>query len=157
MNAVQLLSPSVGDAEARHHLVEDKHGSLLGREIAQALEKPRTRWNTTHVAGDGLDDRRRELALMDAKHLVQRANVVVRRGDGELGQRARHAGAIGQAERGDAGARLHQQAVSVAVIAPYEFQYLLAAACGPRRLRSQAGDQFFRDGVQSLVEARPAQ
>ena len=69
---------------------------------------------------------------MDAKHLVQRADFVVRRGDGELGQRARHARAVGQAERGDAGARLHQQAVGVAVVATLELQDLLPPGRGAR-------------------------
>ena len=56
-------------AEARDHLVEDEHGAVLRRELAQPLEEPGLRQHRADVVRDRLEDDRGDVAVV----LVERA------------------------------------------------------------------------------------
>ena len=87
-----------------------------------------------HVAGDRLDDdRRRSRSPSAANARLDRGEVVVRQHDRLVGDRRRHAGRGRLAERQRARARLHQQAVAVAVIAAFELHDLRCARCSRAR------------------------
>jgi hypothetical protein len=61
-DAVAGVRAAEGDAKARHDLVEDQQRAVLAAQRAQPLEVARSRRDAAHVAGDRLDDDRRDLA-----------------------------------------------------------------------------------------------
>src|SRR5262249_19789366 len=93
--AVELLRAAERDAEPGDDLVEDQYGIVRTRNLAQAFEESRARRHDTHVAGYGLDDDRRDVAPALSEDRLHRIQVVERRRDRELSERARHAGAVG--------------------------------------------------------------
>ncbi len=67
---------------------------------------------------------------MGGKGCFDGVQIVEGQGEGEAGNLLRHAGRAGNAEGGDAGAGLDQQAVGVAVVAALELDDDLAAGGG---------------------------
>ena len=125
-DAVELLRPAAGDAEARDHLVEDEQGPRGVGESAQRLEESRLGRDDAHVAGDGLDDDRRQrvaLLLNRASHVVR---VVVRADDGVRGGSRRHAGRRRDPECRDPGPGRGKQRVGVTVVAARELEDAIA-------------------------------
>ena len=59
-DAVALLRAAAGDAEAGDHLVEDEQRAARVAERPQRLEEAGRRRDDAHVAGDRLDEDRRE-------------------------------------------------------------------------------------------------
>ena len=99
-------------------------------QLPQTLEKAGRRRHDTHVAGDRLDDDRRDLAAVRAAQALHGGGVVVV-GNQRIGRRPpRHAGAGRHAQRGRAGPRLDQERVAVAVVAPGELDDPVAAGGG---------------------------
>ena len=93
--------------------------------------KPCAGGDEPHVPGDRLDDHRGDVAAVGEEPL-DGLEVVVRRGQRVGDGAGRDAGRVGQAERRDAGARLDEQEVRVAVVAARELHDLRAPREGAR-------------------------
>mmetsp|Transcript_508 Transcript_508/g.1557 ORF Transcript_508/g.1557 Transcript_508/m.1557 type:complete len:443 (+) Transcript_508:800-2128(+) len=130
-DAPVLLRAAVGDAEAGHHLVKHEHRAVLGAQVAEALEELLVRDDEARVAHDGLEDDARDLVLVVLEDGLHGGEVVVARAQRGLGGALGHAGRVGQAEGGHAGARLHEEGVRVAVVAALELDHLVAPRVGP--------------------------
>ena len=114
-------------AEARHHLVEDEHCAVASRESAEPGEEAVDRDDEPHVPGNGLDDHGRDLVAVLGEEAFDGLEVVVRRGQSVRDGAGRDAGRVGEAERRDAGARLHEQQVGMSVVAARELDDLRRA------------------------------
>ena len=125
------------DAEPRHHLVEDQERPGRVAQGAQRRVKAGLGGDEPGVADVGLHDDGGDLRPAPPKHVLHRRRVVEGHGHRELGQRPRHARAVGQAERGDAAPRSHEEAVRVAVITALELEHEIS----PRR---RPGDAYRR-------------
>jgi hypothetical protein len=130
---VALLGSAVGDAEARHHLVEHQQGAAVVARLAQALEEPVGGRDTAHVAGDGLDDDAGELVAVPLDHGAHAREIVERRSQRVGGRRGRHAGGGRDAERRETRAGLDEQRVGVPVVAAGELEDLVASRRGARQ------------------------
>ena len=124
---VERLRAARVHAEAGHDLVEDEQRAVRGGELAQPLEEARGREHEPHVPDDRLEDHGRDLVVALRRALLDRVEVVERRGE-RVGDRARrHARRVGQAERRDARSRLHEEEVGVPVVAADELDDLRRA------------------------------
>ena len=95
------------------------------RELAQAREEARRRRHDAHVRGHRLDDDGRDLVARRVEEQRCTASRSLYGATSVLGGVGRgDAGAVRQAERRLAGARLHQQAVGVAVVPALELDDL---------------------------------
>jgi hypothetical protein len=94
---------------------------------AQAFQEARGRLDQIHVAGDRLDDDAGDVGAMLGESLAHGVQVVVFQGQRVRNEFRRHAGRAGVAEGQQARARLHQQAVRMAVVAAFELHDLGAA------------------------------
>ena len=140
-DSVKLLGSAARYAKSGHYFVENQDGPLLLGEHAQFLEKPRLRRHAPHVADDGFHDGRSNLVAMRIENGLKRRHVVEGDRERECGERGGNARAVGQAERRHTRAGLDQQAVSMAVVAAFEFQDLLATCA--RACHAQGGKGGF--------------
>ena len=124
-------------AEARHDLVEAEQRAIALAELLQALEEAPVGLDEARVADDGLEDDPGDLALVGLEDLRGPLQVVVVADEGRGGGGGGDAGGIGQAERRDPGAGLHQEGVRVAVVAPDELQDLVAARERPHQAQDR--------------------
>ena len=124
---VMPCTPCAMHAKSRHHFVEDQHAPWRVHSARSPSRNPALRHHEIHVAGDRLDDDGRDLRRGSPRTRPRRAGkVVVGRDDRQLGDARRHAGGGRLSERERARARLHEQAVAVAVIAALELEDLRA-------------------------------
>mmetsp|Transcript_34298 Transcript_34298/g.85468 ORF Transcript_34298/g.85468 Transcript_34298/m.85468 type:complete len:348 (-) Transcript_34298:500-1543(-) len=125
-HAKVLLRAAVGDAEAGHHLVEAEQRAVLERERAQPLKEGLVGRDEAGVPDDGLEHHAADLARVRLEERLDRREVVVLCAEGHLGRARGNAGRVGQTERRNARARLHEERVGVAVVAALELDQLLA-------------------------------
>ena len=107
---------------------------MLGAERTEPLEEARIRTDESRVPHHRLDDHRGDPLAMCIEHPFHCTEVVVRRGERIGGGPRRDPRGIREPERRDAGARGHQEGITVPVIAPLELEELRA----PRRRACQA-------------------
>ena len=55
-HAVNTLCTLGADTEARHHLVNDKHGPILGAQVSQSVHEFRCGADKIHIACNGFKD-----------------------------------------------------------------------------------------------------
>ena len=160
-DAVVLLGAAVGEAEARHHLVEDQRDPVARGERAQPREEAGL---GREEALEGLDDDGGETVGVHGEQRLHRGQIVVGR-DEHLGvddvRDARRVGHGGGEGLGRPRRRAHQRVVVAAVIAALELHHLVALAPGARRaereerrLRPRRGETHLlgaRDGAAQLV------
>ena len=99
-------------------------------DLAQRLKISGRGKHAAHVADNRLDDDAGNLVLELGEGGCDAVDIVVRQGERELDKLFRHARRAGNAERRDARAGLHQQRITVAVIAAFELHDDLAAGGG---------------------------
>src|SRR5260370_3368261 len=87
----------------------------------QSLQETSLGENTSHVRGDGSDDDRRDLILVEQKYSFDRAEIVIGYVQRQGGQRGGNSWTFGNSKRCQAGTRLRQETVRVSVIAALEF------------------------------------
>jgi hypothetical protein len=121
-----LLRAAASHPEARDHLVEDEQSARSVAEAAERRQEPVLGGNHAHVAGDGLDENRRQsLAVM--RDCSRRSVDVVERAHDRVGRDdARHPRTRRQAERRNPGARTREQCVDMPVVAAGELQDSIA-------------------------------
>jgi hypothetical protein len=95
--------------------------------FAQGLQERRTRCDQVHVAGDRLDDHRRDAAAMGVEGRGDLLAVVVVEDHRVLRQVGGNTGRTRVAEGEQARPGLHQQTVGVAVVAALELEQQVAA------------------------------
>src|SRR4030095_5933110 len=117
----------VRDAEPRDDLVEDEYRVVDARDLAEPFEETRARRDHAHVAGDRLDDDGGDLAPALVEERPDGVEVVERGRERHLGERRRYAAAVRARQGRAAGARFHEQAVRVAVVAAVELHEERAA------------------------------
>ncbi len=83
-DAVALLRAAERHAEAGDDLVEDEHDAVRVAQVAQTLQEALGGRHDAHVAGDRLDDDRRDLVAFCGERCRNRVEVVVREHDGVL-------------------------------------------------------------------------
>ena len=127
-----MLRAAVADPEAGDDLVEDEQGLLPRGDPAQALKVALGREDDAHVGRDRLDDDRGDAALVLPERGLHGRQVVERQHDGRRREGLRHAGGVGDAERGGARARRDEEAVDVAVVAARELDDQVALGEGAR-------------------------
>ena len=121
LNTEKFLCAAVGHAEPSDDLVENQQRSLLRRQLPQLRQVAGLRRYASHIAGNRLDQRAGDFISVLLEGLFQCGNIVERHRERQLGQRLRDAGAVGQSQRGDAGAGLGQERIAVAVVATLKF------------------------------------
>ena len=113
---------------------------MPGAQVSQVLQVAIARQDAVGVADDRFDDDAGDVAAHFVEQLCRRVEVVIGKGEREVGQRLGHAGRIGQSERERARAGLHQEAVAVAVVAALELHQAGAAGGAARQAdRRQRG------------------
>ena len=133
LNAVKFLRASVCHPEAGNHLVENEESSLLPGQLAKPGQIARLGRHASHISGNRLDQYAGQFIPVLLKGFLQSRNIVERNRQSQLSQGGRHAGAVGQAQRGHSGAGLGQQRVAVAVVATFEFDDFVAPCDRPRQ------------------------
>ena len=115
------------DTEPGHHLVEHEQRAVRLGDGTQPLEKARHGQDEAHVAGDRLDDDRGNLAGKAVEQLLDRAEIVVRRGQRVGDRGSGDAGRVGQPERRDPRAGLDEERIGVPVVVARELHDLRPA------------------------------
>ena len=118
----RLLRAAVGDAEAGDDLVEHEQRADAVALGAQALEEPVVGRDQPHVGGDRLDDDARGVAV-ELGHRLYGATTVSATAASVTPGRA------GEAEGGEAAARLGEEQVAVAVVVAGELHDLAVGRC----------------------------
>ena len=132
MTPKRSAAPPGRDAESRHHLVEDQQRAVLVGEPPQRRQESRIGRDEPRVADHRLDDDRRDAAGVPPQNFLDAVHIIERRRQRQRGERRRHARRIGKPERRDAGARAHEKAVAVPVIAAVELEEQVASRRGAR-------------------------
>ena len=141
-------------AEARDHLVEDEHGAVLRRELAQPLQEAGLRQHGADVVGDQLEDDRGDVVLVErALDLVGVVEAADDRRVDHLGQhppreRILRAHALGGRDH------VHRDRVVPAVVAALELDHVAAAGRGARDAQGVEGRLAAGAGEQHLLERR---
>ena len=144
-DATPALRTRQRHTKARHHLVEDQHGAVLGAQLAQPFQEAELRHHHVHVAGDGLDDQAGHVIRVLLEQTANAVQIVVAGDERVLDHVLGHAGRTGVAKGQRPAARLHQQAVSRTVIATLELDDAVAARVAPRQ--PQRRHRGFRAGT----------
>ena len=116
-------------AEARDHLVEDEHGAVLGRELAQPLEEAGLRQHGADVVRDRLEDDRGDVpscsssARSTASASLNGQTIVASITSGRIpaGERVLRANALRRRDH------VHRDRVVPAVVAALELDHVAAA------------------------------
>ena len=108
------------EAEAGDDFVDDEQRVVHAGEFAEIGEEALLWEDDAHVGGDGLDDDGGDFVFVLVEDARGGVEVVVGRVERERGESFGDAGAFGDAERGEAGAGLREEAVGVAVVAAFE-------------------------------------
>jgi len=127
----EVLEASEAQPEPRDHFVENQDDSPGLGDLPQTLEKTGRGGDEPHVARAGLDNDAGQILPVLSHGGLCRGEIVEGNRDGQFCQSFRDAGASGDAERRDAGARLDQQGVRMAVVAALELEDFLAAGVSP--------------------------
>jgi hypothetical protein len=131
-DAVASLRSRPPDTKPRHHLVENEERTVRFAPRAEAFEKACLRRDAAHVAGDRLDDDRRNLLGVRVEQRVHRSEVVEGGRQRVRGHPRWDAGAVRHAERCQTRSGPNEESVGVAVIAARELDDLVASSCGAR-------------------------
>ena len=99
---------------------------MFSRELAEAGEESVLRQHYAHIGGNGLDDNRGDIFFVLGEKVLDGAQIVVGRVDGEGGEGLGNAGALGDTKCGEAGAGFGEEAVGMTVIAAAEFHDVIA-------------------------------
>ena len=144
-DAAPALCPRQRHPKARHHLVEDQHGAILGAQLAQPFQETGLRHHQVHVAGNGLDDQAGHIIRVLLEQAANTVQIVVAGDERVLDHVLGHAGRAGVAEGQRTAARLHQQAVCRAVVAALELDDAVAARVAAGQPQGRHGG--FRAGT----------
>ena len=93
---------------------------------------------------------------MDGKRCFDRGEVVVRKREGQVGDLIRHSSRAGNAERGHARPRFHQQAVRMAVIAALKLDDDIAPGSGTSQADGRHGGLGSGTDEAHLLDRREA-
>ena len=139
-------------AEARDHLVEDEHGPVLRRELAQPLEKAGLRQDGADVVRDRLEDDRGDVVVgqraLDVVGVVEPADD--RRLEHFAQDPLRERVLAADALRGRD--HVHRHRVVPAVVAALELDHVAASGDGAREPERVEGRFASRRGQQHLLE-----
>src|SRR5215467_4057912 len=100
---------------------------MLFCEVAQSREKTLLRKDDAHVRRDRFDDDGGNFALVLRKKSFDCDEIIVRNIEREFGKSLWHAGALGDAERGEPGTGLREKAVGMSVVATFKFDDQIAS------------------------------
>ena len=112
----------VTEAEAGDHLVENQHRAVLAGELAQPLQTFARLLQQAIVGRQRFDDGRGDVLAGLGERPFQRRDVTQRNHQRVGRHLRRHAGAVRQALRDDAAARLDHEVIDVAVITAVELE-----------------------------------
>ena len=126
-DAGQGLPAAVCKTESGDHLVEDQKRAVLSRDFPQGFEESRARRHDPHVSGDRLDNDAGDLLPETGEYFANGVGIVEWNRNREFGQGSGDSRAPRDPERGDAGTRLDQQRVGMAVVAANELDDLFPA------------------------------
>mmetsp|Transcript_11148 Transcript_11148/g.19503 ORF Transcript_11148/g.19503 Transcript_11148/m.19503 type:complete len:341 (+) Transcript_11148:685-1707(+) len=128
-----LLSAALGNTEASHDLIKAQDSALCSAHLPQTLQELLGRLNEASVANHWLENQASDLALVGCKQRPDLIQAVV--GGSERGGRSagRHTWRIRQAQGGNTRASLHQEAVSVTMIAAHKLDDLLTLGVGTHK------------------------
>src|SRR6185312_16555952 len=99
-NIIEFLRAASSHTEACHHFIKNQQGIVSSSYFPDCLQVSGLGWDAAHVADDWLNNHR-SYVLMLIEDRFESLLVIERSGEGVLSQRGRHAGTIGQAQRGD--------------------------------------------------------
>jgi hypothetical protein len=99
----------IAEAKPRDDFVEDEHGAVRLGQLAQLPQILRRLQQQTIVGGHRLDDGRRQVLAMLAERLFEHGDVTERNHERIGGHLRGYAGAVSQALRDHAAARLHHE------------------------------------------------
>ena len=143
-DAEARLSPTEGDAESGHYLVEHEQRAAARAVLAQRLEKPGPRQHQVHVSRHRFDDHRGDFLAAAAKGFFDLRAVVVVEHQRVRGGLRRDAGRTRVAEGERARARLDEQRIGVTVVAAFELDDQVAP--GEPARQAQRAHRRFRTG-----------
>ncbi len=139
-DAVVRLRTAEGDAEARHHFVEDQQRAMLRAQRTQVLQVALARRDAVGVADHRFDDQAGDVATLLFEQGGGRFEVVVGQGQGQFAQPGRDARRGRHAQGQHAAAGLDQERVAMAVVAAFELDDAVAAGGTTRQAdRRQRG------------------
>ena len=127
-----FLRPATRETESGHHLVKYQEGTSLCAKGPQVLQIARLRKIKAGIGGDRFEDDGGNFSRIRGESGARGLDVVKRNGDGEPGQRLRHAGAV----RGSVGESpapgFYKEGIHVPVVAALKFEDFVAPGESPR-------------------------
>ena len=127
----QLLGSAGREAKACHYFIQDEDDPFLVADPAQSLQETRKGKDTAHIAGDGLDNDGSNLAFIFKDQLLYGFQIIIRRRQGVIGYTGGHSGNGLNIECGNPATCLYEKGIRMAMIAPFEFDDLIAAGIPP--------------------------
>ena len=106
---MQALRAREGQAEARHHFIEDEHRTVLRTEFTETSQETSVRQDQTHVGRERLDDETGNLADVGLEERAERGKIIIFRDQSVGGGTGRDTGGIRITLRECARARLYEE------------------------------------------------